>query len=97
MTDMPTEEEIKLLTGKAHAIYESKLKSILEPQFNGQIVAIHVDSGDYEVAKHSATATRAIRARHPGTLALILDIGPPRIDSLTMRMLGSQILSGQIK
>src|SRR5205823_2745285 len=32
------------------AIYESRLKKVLEPEHNGETVAIHVESGDYAVA-----------------------------------------------
>ena len=90
---IPSEEELDLLSAKGQAIYDQTLKAFLEPQYNGKIVAIHLDSEDYEVASNSPTATRALRARHSSGLMMITDIGPARIDSLTLRMLGSQILS----
>lgn len=90
---VPSEEDLELLSAKGNAIYDQTLKALLEPRYNGQIVAIHLDSGDYEVAGNSPTATRALRARHGSGLMMITDIGPARIDSLTLRMLGSQILS----
>jgi hypothetical protein len=85
------------LSAKGRAIYDQTLKAILEPHYNGQKVAIHLDSGDYEVAKNSPTASRALRARHPVGLMMVTDVGPARIDSLTLRMLGNQLLSGDSK
>ena len=94
---IPTQEELDQLSARGHAIYDQMLKAILEPQYNGQVVAIHLDSGDYEVANNSPTASRALRARHPVGLMMVTDVGPARIDSLTLRMLGSQLLSGDSK
>ncbi len=93
MVVLPSEDEMEMLSAKGRAIYDQTLKAILEPQYNGQVVAIHLDTEDYEVARNSPTATRALRARHSSGLMMITDIGPARIDSLTLRMLGSQILS----
>lgn len=94
---VPSQEEMEQLSAKGRAIYDQTLKAVLEPQYNGQVVAIHLDSGDYEVAKNSPTASRALRARHPVGLMMVTDVGPARIDSLTLRMLGNQLLSGDSK
>lgn len=82
------------LSAKGRAIYDQTLKAILEPQYNGQEVAIHLDSGDYEVAKNSPTASRAVRARHPIGLMMVTDVGPAKMDRLALRMRGNQLLSG---
>ncbi len=89
---IPSEEEMELLSAKGHAIYDQKLKAILEPKYNGQEVAIHLDSGDYEVAPNSPDARRALRARWPVGLILTTNIGPAKMDSMTLRMLGSQLI-----
>src|SRR3954453_12812207 len=47
------------------AIYEARLKALLEPEHNGEVVAIHVDSGDHAVARFSGEALRQIRKLHP--------------------------------
>ena len=94
---IPSQEEMDQLSARGWAIYDQTLKAILEPQYNGQVVAIHLDSGDYEVARNSPTASRALRARHPVGLMMVTDVGPAKIDSLTLRMFGSQILSGDSK
>lgn len=58
-------------------IYENKLRSILEPQFNGQFVAIDVESGDYEVASEARDASIRLRERHPEAQVLVERVGYP--------------------
>jgi hypothetical protein len=94
---IPSQEEMEQLSARGHAIYDNTLKAILEPQYNGQEVAIHLDTGDYEVAKNSPHARRALRARRPEGLIMTTNIGPAKMDGLTLRMLGSQLLSGENK
>ncbi|MBV9848317.1 MAG: hypothetical protein JO250_01390 [Armatimonadetes bacterium] len=84
------EDELDRLSQIGRAIYEDKLKAILEPAYNGQVVAIHLDSGDYEVAKYSRPAWTALRARRPAGMMMVTDIGPAKIDSLAVRMLASR-------
>jgi len=57
------------------AIYLSKLKSVLEPEHNGEVVAIHIDSGDYVLDKSSGRAMRAMRNVHPDGQLLLHTIG----------------------
>lgn len=58
-------------------IYEHKLRSILEPQFNGQFVAIDVESEDYEVASEAREASIRLRERHPEAQVLVERVGYP--------------------
>ncbi len=92
---LPSEEEMDRLSVRGWAIYQEKVKPAFEPHENGKIVAIHLDSGDYEVAKTSSLASKAIRNRHPDGLLMVTDIGPAKIDGLTLRMMGSQLVSEQ--
>lgn len=85
---IPSEEEMDQLSLRGWTIYQEKIKSVFEPQENGKVVAIHLDSGDYEVAKSSSMASKAIRLRHPDGLLMVTDIGPAQIDGLTLRMMG---------
>jgi hypothetical protein len=55
-------EEVMRLGSK---IYENRIRQVVEPDAHGQFVAIHVDSGEYAVARTSSSAIRAIRATHP--------------------------------
>lgn len=94
---IPSEEEMDRLSAKGSAIYDQTLKAILEPQYNGQEVAIHLETGDYAVAKNSPDARRALRVRRPEGLIMTTNIGPAKMDGMTLRMLGSQLLSGENK
>jgi len=60
-----SEDRLDEVGERGMAIYEDRLKDGLEPSFNRQFVAIHVDTGDYEVARTSGPAMRAIHKTHP--------------------------------
>jgi hypothetical protein len=63
------------LSDRGMAIYNERLKAKLEPEFNGQVVAIHLDSGDYAIGRNSSLASRQLRERHPDGSAATIDIG----------------------
>jgi len=76
------------------ALYETRLKPLLEPMQNGQVVAIHPDSEDYVVAPTSGDAMRAMYQRHPEGQVLLHLIGTSSADSgLAARMLGTRLLA----
>ena len=60
---------MKLETGGdirlANRIYDEKLKSRLEPKHIGEIVAIHVQTGDHFLGSHIREACAKGRAAHP--------------------------------
>ncbi len=60
----PTPEVRDEIIRLGASIY-SNLQQALEAAHDRQYVAIHVDTGDYEVARTTADAMRAIRKRHP--------------------------------
>ena len=69
---------LSLLAQQGRAIYEGRLKSLLEPGFSGKAVAIHVDTGDYAVGENHSDAARALLARHEADGRIVtLTIGPP--------------------
>lgn len=66
------------LAEQGRAIYEERLKPLLEPDQNGRAVAIHVDTGDYAVAEsHSAAAHELLTRHEPDGRIVTLTIGPP--------------------
>lgn len=73
-----SEETNREIGVKGRAIYDVKLKAILEPERNGEWVVIHVDTGDYAVARRHSEASKVMRERHEvdGRL-LSMRIGPP--------------------
>jgi|CXWL01.1.fsa_nt_gi hypothetical protein len=58
-------------------IYDAKLRTVLEPQFRGQFVAIDVETEDYEVADEAATASDRLWMRRPDAQILVERIGYP--------------------
>jgi len=76
-------------------IYDTDLRAKLEPDRNGDIVAIHLESHDYEVDHRSLDAWKALRLRHPiGEIAFV-DIGPvAETDSLELRRTGFMASKG---
>ncbi|MGO8670322.1 MAG: hypothetical protein ACLQVD_02995 [Capsulimonadaceae bacterium] len=67
-------------------IYNDKLRATLEPQHNGELVAIHIESGDFEIARSSPQAWKALRKRQPTGQIDVIDIGPVAVDnSLALR------------
>lgn len=45
-------------------MYYARFRDLVEPENKGKFIAIHVDSGDYAIAKSTAEATRALRKTH---------------------------------
>jgi hypothetical protein len=76
------------VTRRGLVIYEERLQAILEPAHMGEVVAIHVDSGDHIVAASSPEALRAIRLIHPAGPLFLYTIGPATDYGLARRMTG---------
>jgi len=96
MAIMPTEEERAEISERGQAFY-AKLQPGLEPENDRQYVAIHVDTGDYAVAKTSAAATRKLHQRHPPGRAYIRKIGGEPEYGLAARYLIGEMMAGRIK
>lgn len=47
------------------AIYEQHIRSAAEGEHDGRIVAIDVESGDYEIADDTLVASRSLLTRRP--------------------------------
>jgi len=63
-------------TSQAMQFYDAELRSVLEPRFNGQYVAIHPSTREYVVERGPGKALRALRARRPEGQIVIHHIGP---------------------
>ncbi len=61
------------------AIYTSKLRLLLEPQYRGQFVAIDVETEDYEVACDADEASDRLWKRRPDAQILVERIGYPAV------------------
>lgn len=76
------------VTRRGLEIYEGQLRALLEPEHNGDAVAIHVDTGDYAIAPNTPEAMRALRKTHPTGLLFLYTIGPSDDYGLARRMMG---------
>ena len=46
-------------------LYEQRLKSVLEPTHNGELVAIHIPSGEYFLGQSLLEASDGLRRKYP--------------------------------
>jgi hypothetical protein len=56
-------------------IYDRDVRAEVEPQHNGEIVAIDLDSGAWEVDPDEITAARRLEARHPDAQIWAVRVG----------------------
>lgn len=77
---------------RGEAIYRERLQGTLEPEHNGEYVAIHVDTGDYALASRYGEAIRQMQERHPQSLLAIRHVGPVTADSPLARLLSRDAL-----
>ena len=67
-----TKEEI----GKrATEIYKRSIRSQVEPEFNGKIIAIDVDTGEYEIDEDILSSTKRLKERCPNGTFFALRVG----------------------
>ena len=72
----------------ADKIYQASIRAIVDPAHIGRIVAIDVDSGDYEVADTLREATDILHQRRPESQTFCRRIGP---DSAVTRFYGFRV------
>lgn len=81
-----TPDEMLAFSDRGEAIYEERLKAILEPERSGEYVAIDPDSGEYAVGADLTAATQMLRRRRPDGLFYTLKIGPDLGSPMAERM-----------
>ena len=57
--------------------YAERLRPVLEPEHNGDAVAIHRETGDYALGESHTLARRRLKERHGDGLIATLTVGPP--------------------
>jgi len=65
---------------RALDFYDAELRPLLEPQRNGQYVAIHPATCDYVVDRRPGKAFRALRAQQPQGPIVLRHIGTADAD-----------------
>ena len=60
---------------RGDAIYESEIRSQVEEAHHGKIVAIDLETGDFEIDLSEISACERLEARHPDSQIWIVRIG----------------------
>jgi hypothetical protein len=60
---------------RGHEIYETQVRPQVEEDDRGKIVAIDIETGDFEVDKSEIAACERLEARHPNAQIWIVRIG----------------------
>jgi len=82
------EPDLDALSAEGEAIYERRLRPVLEPERTGETVAIHLPTGEYALGKSSPAALRALRSLGLDGMVMTRIVGPDRPDTTLDRMLG---------
>ena len=53
---------------KGEALYQEKIKPVVDPLHYGKFVVIDVETGDYEIDKRDIVATDRLLERRPGAM-----------------------------
>ena len=57
------------------AIYEERIKHLVDPLHYGKFVVIDVETGDYEIDKRDIAATKRLLERRPGAITYGVRVG----------------------
>jgi hypothetical protein len=64
---------------RGHEIYNSQVRSQVEEGNHGRIVAIDIETGAFEVADNTLTATKQLLNRYSDAQILCIRIGHPAV------------------
>ncbi len=64
---------------RGKGIYDRQVRPQMEASNQGKIVAIDVDTGDFELAEDGLTAANRLLARHPDAQIWCVRIGYPAV------------------
>ncbi|RFP63159.1 MAG: hypothetical protein BJG00_000635 [Limnothrix sp. CACIAM 69d] len=72
-------------------IYQTQIRPQVEPGSHGKIVAIDIETGEFEVAEDTMTATRKLRERLPDSQTWVVRVGYRAVHRFGARSLNEQI------
>jgi len=70
----------------AREIYERDIRAQVIDVHRGELLALDIDSGDYEIDRDSMQATDKLRLRKPDALVYVLRIGYEAVHSFGVRI-----------
>jgi hypothetical protein len=68
------------------ALYQQQVRPQVEAGNHGKVVALDVDTGDFEVAENTLTASQRLLARHPDAQIWCVRIGYPAVHRVGPRV-----------
>ena len=60
---------------KGEALYQEKIKPLVDPLHYGEFVVIDVESGDYEIGDRMIAASKKLRERRPEAITYGVRVG----------------------
>jgi hypothetical protein len=73
-TAVPTVTDDEIIE-RGKAVYESRLKSLVEPEHIGKYIAIDVETGDYEIDRDDLAVEDRLLKRHPDANLFLTRVG----------------------
>ena len=73
----PMEETARL----GNELYERDIRTQVEADHHGKVIAIDVDSGDYAIADTARSAAKRLRERRPDADVWLMRVGYPTLRS----------------
>lgn len=64
---------------RGRELYETRIKSQVEAGHHGKIVAIDIDTGEFEISEDSLSACEQLIARRPDAQIWVVRIGHPGV------------------
>ncbi len=78
------QESLKAIAEKGEKIYLEAIKPHIDlEQERGNFVVIEVETGDYEIDRRDAVATRRLLDRHPEAVTYAVRVGRPTAYRMT--------------
>jgi hypothetical protein len=76
---------------RGHEIYESQVRSKVEADNHGKIVAIDIETGAFEVADDSLTAAKQLLIRYPDAQIFGIRIGHRAVHRFGFHSFGASV------
>jgi hypothetical protein len=86
MQDTQYSKEVIVRLGKER--YERDIRAHVEPQHKGKLLALDIQSGDYEIDVQAGPAVDRLKNRRPDATVFVLRVGHPTAYKFGARLKG---------
>jgi hypothetical protein len=76
---------------RGQEIYDTQVRSLVEADYDGKIVAIDIDSGAFEIADRSLTAAKQLLLRYPDAQIFGIRVGHRAVHRFGYHVLGTSL------